>query len=133
MHTALLMLALASARPPQAPAPPQAPIASASRPCNKQVCDCGCKSGETCTCADADGWFYSPAHGHKIRYVWLYEDGSKVPCKPGETCAPPKAGTRPVKEAPPTFHAPAQHQYHPFTPRVISPSFGGSFSRGGGC
>ncbi len=147
----LLVLALGATKPPQAPLPPQAPIARPVPACPMEVvnCYCGCREGKGCICPpppsakscccsaapDKDGWFYSKEHGKVIRYVWTYSDGSTVPCKPGETCAPPKVGTTSIKEAPPVLPQvvyPPPYVDNP-PPMFFGGGFRGGFSGGGSC
>lgn len=108
-------LALAAARP--------APVAIVC-PAGKPNCNCGCATGKPCTCTaskpDADGWFWSAAHGKHIRYVWVHDDGTTTPCKPGETCSPRRVASR---QPPPTL----------YQPMAFRPATFGGFSQGVSC
>lgn len=78
MHPLILSTVILSALP-QAPRPPQAPLAAdppkKCKQCSLQ-CDCGCQSGERCRCAadapDADGWRWrlgADGYWYQWRYV----------------------------------------------------------------
>ena len=109
----LLVLALLSARPPQAPTLPQAPAAPVT--CGQSNCPCGCRDDKTCRCGkpDADGWRWDA--GRKVYWRWV--PSQAIP----PTVTQPSASV-PMFLQPQTFHTPSTRTF-----------FGGrGFQRGGG-